>query len=119
MAVTLAIVGRVMDENAFVVIADITGPASYTTAGETLTAAQQASLFPQQGSPATADFTKATFIASEQNYVAAGAHVYAVQFDKTNNKAIFTDKATEVVSTTNISTVTCRVRITYGSVNKG
>jgi hypothetical protein len=119
MAVTIANVAKVMDDNGYVVIADITGPASYTTAGETLTAAQQNALFPQLGSGQSLDFTKATFVVSEQSYVASGAHVYGVSIDKANNKCVFHDKGTEVTSTTNLTSVTVRVRITYGIVSKG
>ena|SRR5215831_7333988 len=110
MAVTIAIVKRNVEGQSIEVLADVTGPASYTTGGEALTAAQQTQLFPQQGSPAAADFTKAVFFESEVE----GVNARFLVLDKVNNKMMFWAGSTQVGAATNLSAVTIRCRIEYG-----
>lgn len=110
MAVTIAIVKRNVEGAAREVVVDVTGPASYTTGGETLTAAQQAQLFPENGAPAAADFSKATFFESEVETANAR---YCI-LDKTNNKMMFFAGSTQVANATNLSAVTIRCRVEYG-----
>lgn len=110
MAVTIAIVKRLNAGNRRQVLADVTGPASYTTGGETLTVAQQNQLFPELGQAATVSFaTPTTFFQSERN--STGQQLV---LDRTNNKMMFFAAGAEVASTTNLSAVTVRCKIDYG-----
>lgn len=109
MAVTIAIVKRNTPGQSRAVYADITGPASYTTGGETLTAAQQAQLMPEAGVPGTADFTKVVFLESEQE--PAGGRT--VVLDRAGNKLLFYAGGTQVAGAVALNAVTVRVKIDY------
>jgi hypothetical protein len=111
-AVTIAIVKRNVEGGAREVVFDITGPASYTTGGEALTAAQQAQLMPEAGLPAAADYSKAVFFESEVET----ANARYLILDKTNNKMMFFAGSTQVAGATNLSAVVIRGRIEYGFV---
>lgn len=110
MAVTLSVVKRISAGNARRVIVDVTGPASYTTGGEALTAAQQTYLMPEAGVVASADFSKATYFDSEVE----PANFRSLVLDKTNNKMLFAAGGTQVGAATNLSAVTIRCEIIYG-----
>lgn len=110
MAVTITNVKKHRESTSYKSSFDVTGPASYTTGGETLTAAQQAQLFPENGAPAAADFSKATFFESEVETANAR---YCI-LDKTNNKMMFFAGSTQVANATNLSAVTIRCRVEYG-----
>ena len=107
MAVTIASVAREIDGNGRKRIVDITGPASYTTGGETVSAAQYVAM---GGAGATA--ASFTMCVSETN--PAG---YTVSHDRTNGKILFFLNGTQVTSTTDIHTVTVRAVLSYGIVN--
>jgi hypothetical protein len=109
MAVTAAIVKRNRAGNGYEAVVDITGPASYTTGGELLTAAQQATLMPELGGVQALDMSKATMFTSERD--SAGRQLV---LDKTNNKMMFFAAGAEVPNATNLSAVTIRCRIVYG-----
>ena len=111
MAVTVAVVDRVVRGGERIVYVDVTGPASYTTAGETLTAAQQATLMPEDGVPVAAVFSRAVFFESEVDVSGR-----KLALDRTNQKMLFFAAGAEVTSATNLSAVTIRCAITY-SVN--
>lgn len=112
MAVTLAIVKRRPLGNGYEVIADVTGPASYTTGGETLTAAQQAQLMPELGGAQALDFTKAQFFMAEVE----PANLRSLLLDKANAKMLFTVAGAQVANATNLSAVTIRCRILYAQI---
>lgn len=109
MAVTIAIVKRTRDGNTMQVIADVTGPASYTTGGETLTVAQQIALMPEVGQIAAVDFTKVTFCHGELDGSLRG---YTI--DKANNKIVHATAGAQTANATNLSAVVNRIRLVYG-----
>jgi hypothetical protein len=111
MAVTIAIVKRQVRGVGYEVIADITGPASYTTGGELLTAAQQAALMPELGANQALDMSKAQLFTSERD--PAGRMLV---LDKTNNKVLSFDAGAQTANATNLSAVTIRCRILYGQI---
>jgi hypothetical protein len=108
-AVTIAITKRVVAGQKREVYADITGPASYTTGGETLTAAQQAALMPELDPSPVLNFTKVVFFQSEVE----PANLRALVLDKTNNKMLFTVAGAQVANATNLSAVVIRCRLDY------
>src|SRR4051812_25226243 len=98
MAVTAAVVKRQARGVGYEVIADITGPASYTTGGETLTAAQQAALMPELGASPALDFSKVQMFQAEVE----PANLRSLVLDKTNNKMLFTVAGAQVANLTNL-----------------
>lgn len=113
MAVTIAIVSRSVAGNAREVIADITGPASYTTGGELLTAAQQAQLFPELGGNPTLNMNAIKFFDAEVNLGATPA-LLSCTIDKTNNKIAFTAAGAQAASLANLSAQVVRCKFRYG-----
>src|SRR5262245_44366684 len=90
-------------------LATCTGPASYTTGGEALTAAQQASLMPENGVPAAVNMSAVKFFESEQSVNGRWCVL-----DRTNNKLIYWTDAGEAGSGTNQSTFGVTVAFRYG-----
>jgi len=115
MAVTFATIKRNVFGNSRSVTADCTGPASYTTGGETLTAAQQNTLLSPLGGSQALNFGIISFFDSEQETTSG----LTCALDRTNNKIMFWDGGTEVASTTNLSAVVVRCRFIYGNSATG
>lgn len=113
MAVTIAIVSRSAVGNSREVIADITGPASYTTGGETLTAAQQAQLFPELGGNPTLNFAVCKFFDAEVMMGTTPALLTCV-LDKPNNKIVYTTAGAQTTAATNLSAQVVRAKFRYG-----
>jgi hypothetical protein len=113
MAVTLSVAKRLASGNTRRVIVDVTGPASYTTGGELLTAAQQNYLFPELGSGQSLAMSACVYFDSETE----PANFRSLVLDKTNNKMLFTAAGAQVASTTNLSAVTIRCEMVYGGIS--
>lgn len=111
MAVTITNVKKHRESTSYKSSFDVTGPASYTTGGETLTAAQQAQIMPEAGAPAAADFSKVQFFESERD---ASGRQYVL--DKANNKLLAFAAGAEVGSGVNLSAVTIKCQARYGNV---
>lgn len=109
MAVTIAVIRRNAQGAARTVDVDVTGPASYTTGGETLTTAQQSVIL---GVPVTTlDFSFCEFFYSERDTTGR-----QLVLDKTNNKMMFFAAGAEAASLANLSAVTIRCKIHFGQV---
>lgn len=109
MAVTIANVQRnvngIWRETSF----DVTGPASYTTGGEALTAAQINQIMPEYaGRLAATDSDKAYMFVSDTNL--SDQHIV---LDKVNDKAMYFTNAGQVGAATNLSAVTIPCLIRY------
>lgn len=102
MAVTTAQIKRGFGNNSRVTILDITGPASYTTGGEVLTAAQIAQMAGLPGGK-IADLHS---FDSETN--TAG---YTIALDRTNSKVLFFLAGAQVSNATNLSAITVRAAL--------
>lgn len=113
MAVTITTVRRSRAGNLRRVIADVVGPTSYTTGGETLTVAQERYLFPEiDANLGTVDFTHCVYFRSE-TAVATTPAFLSCALDKVNNKMAFQASGAEATSTTNLSAQTVRCEFTY------
>lgn len=112
MAVTLNNVRRVVTGNSVRIVGSVTGPASYTTGGETLTAAQIRAL--TDGDSTTA-LTSNLIWDSEVE----PANFRATVLDRTNKKLKFTTAFAEVAATTNLSAVTINFEAIIRTVNTG
>lgn len=109
MAVTIANVRHNVSGNTRQVTFDVTGPASYTTGGEALTAAQVNQLMPHYaGALAATDSDKASFFFSDRN----SSDQYMI-LDKTNDKVMYFSNAGQVGAATNLSAVTISAKIEY------
>lgn len=109
MAVTLNVVEQAVTEEGYISFVDVTGPASYTTGGEVLTAAQVNQLMPRLGGGAAlADVSKIQFVHSE-----TGPGGHSVAIDRTNQKVLFFI-GPQVAGSTNLGTTTVRIRVKYG-----
>lgn len=115
MAVTAVVVEKSATHDGYISYVDITGPASYTTGGEALTAGQVNQILPMLGGGlAVADLPRVLqFVQSE---VGVGGH--AAMIDRANGKVLFFI-GPQVTSTTNLGAVTCRVRLKYGKSSLG
>lgn len=113
MAVTMAVVRRTKLANLRQVIVDITGPASYTTGGEALTAAQQAFLMPEQ-SPniLTQDWTKVIVFDAEVSATTVPAFLSCI-LDRAGAKIWYTTAGAQTANATNLSAQVIRARVTY------
>ena len=114
MAVTIAVLseankGRNVQGRDRVVYADVTGPASYTTGGESVTLAQLQALCPGLGT-VVGDWSKVKFFDSETD---ASGRRWAL--DKTNKKLLAFDADSEIPNATNLSAVVIRVRATFNA----
>jgi hypothetical protein len=103
MAVTLAAVKKISLDNARMSYFTVTGPASYTTGGETLTIAQQRQVMNEVCGSAV-DFDKVTFFGSARN-----ASGYVCALDKTNDKMLFFDADSEASGDLSLQVVDCFV----------
>src|SRR3954468_22835949 len=99
MAVTMNNVRRIVAGNSVRVVGSITGPASYTTGGETLSAAQIAVL--TDGDSTTSLSANLTF---DSEVVPTSFR--AMVLDRTNKKIMFTTAFAEVAGAVNLSAVT-------------
>jgi len=111
MAVTFAVVRRSRQGNLRKVIVDVTGPASYTTNGEAVTAAQIAALFPETSGNLTAAPANLNQIIQWDAEGTTGGH--AVVLDRANLKVKYYNGTTEIANATNLSAVVARAEITY------
>lgn len=103
MAVTLTKVRRIVEGNSVRITGSVTGPASYTTGGETLSAAQIRVL--------TDGESTTSLIVTNAGPFTWDSEVVPTSFrstvlDRTNKKLMFTTAFAEVASTTNLSAVT-------------
>lgn len=115
MAVTLSIVKRAISGNQRRVVVDVTGPASYTTGGEAMTAAQFSLLFPEFATTGTPDWTKATFVDVETAFATTPAFLSGM-IDKTTGKFVFTTAGAQTGAATNLSAQTIRMNILYAGI---
>lgn len=115
MAVTAVMVEKSVTNDGYISYVDITGPASYTTGGEALTAGQVNAILPMLGGGlAVADLPKVLqFITSE---ITAGG--YEATIDRPNGKVLFF-AGPQVAGAVNLAAVVCRVRLKYGKANIG
>ena len=112
MAVTVALVKRTRIGNVRRVIADITGPASYTANGEVLTIAQVQALMPEVFSnTASLPATAAAVIQTEVEVPPTG---HALCLDRSSWKFRYFNGTTEIAGAVNLSAVTIRVVLSYG-----
>lgn len=114
MAVTIAVLseknrGRNVTGRDRVVYADVTGPASYTTGGESLTLAQLQALCPGLGK-VVGDWSKVKFFRSE-----ASTSNQKWVLDRTNKKLLCFAAGAEASSSANLSAVTMRICVIYNA----
>ena len=114
MAVSIAVLtednkGRNVQGRDRVVWANVTGPASYTTGGETLTLAQLKALCPGLAT-ALSEWSKVKFFLSEHD---TSGRRWAL--DRTNTKLLCFDVDSEVPNATDLSAVVIRVQATYNN----
>jgi hypothetical protein len=112
MAVTLTNVRRIVAGNSVRIVGSVTGPASYTTGGETLSAAQISTL--TDGDSTTALTANLTF---DSEVVPTSFR--AMVLDRTNKKLLFTTAFAEVASTTNLSAVSINFESIVRTSNTG
>ena len=103
MAVTLTNIKKVVAGNHCRVTGKITGPASYTTGGETLTATQIAQLTEAAGGANRSTTSLASVLQFDSEVEAA--NLRSVVLDRTNLKVKFVAGSTEVAAATNLSAV--------------
>ena len=109
MAVTLSNLRFNVLGNERMGIVDVTGPASYTTGGESLTAAQINQLMPEfAGKLAATDADKVEFFMSDRN----ASDQYLI-LDQPNDKIMYFTNAGQVAGATNLSAVTIQARYFY------
>jgi hypothetical protein len=112
MAVTMNNVRRIVAGNSVRIVGSITGPASYTTGGETLSAAQIAAL--TDGDSTTSLSNNLTF---DSEVVPTSFR--ATVLDRTNKKLMFTTAFAEVANATNLSAVTINFESIVRVANQG
>lgn len=110
MAVTLNNVRRIVAGNHVRIVGSVTGPASYTTGGETLSAAQIAAL--TDGDSTTALTSCLSFDSEVEP-----ANFRNLTLDRTNKKILFAAGATQVAGATNLSAVTINFEAIVRSSN--
>ena len=108
MAVTIANVAHVIRGNERVRYVDITGPASYTTNGEALTAANIAALTDGDG------WTISNILKFDAEVPVTGQ---SLSLDRTNSKIKYYNGTTEIAAAVNLSTVVTRCEVTYAPSN--
>ena len=99
MAVTITVRKRIVRGNEQVIVADITGPASYTTGGEALSQSDLNRLLGRPGGRIgeieIADFEPST-----------GGH--SLVLDRANSKVMYFNGTTQIANATNLSAVVAR-----------
>lgn len=112
MAVTLNNVRRIVAGNSVRIVGSVTGPASYTTGGETLSAAQIAAL---------TDGDSTTVLTSNLSFDSevVPSSFRALVLDRTNKKMMFTTAFAEVANATNLSAVTINFESIVKVANQG
>lgn len=111
MAVTIASVRRRRVGSTREIIVDITGPASYTTGGEAITAAQLAALMPEVFPNITALPANLNSILQFDCEGSTGGH--ACVLDRANLKFMYFNGTTQITAATNLSAVTVRATLVY------
>jgi hypothetical protein len=111
MSVTLTNIKRVVAGNSLRVCGTVTGPASYTTGGETLTATQIRQLTGNQSATSLASVFSFDPDSSD------ATNFRTLVLDKTNLKMLFVAGATQVASTTNLSAVSLNFEALVQIVN--
>lgn len=112
MAVTMNNVRRIVAGNSVRIVGSITGPASYTTGGETLSTAQIAVL---TDGDSTTSLTSCLTFDSE----VVPTSFRAMILDRTNKKLMFTTAFAEVASLANLSAVTINFESIVRVANQG
>jgi len=112
MAVTLNNVRRIVSGNSIRIVGSVTGPASYTTGGETLSAAQIRVL-------TDGDSTTALTANLSWDSEVVPTSFRATILDRANKKIMFTTAFAEVASTTNLSAVTINFESIIRTGNTG
>lgn len=108
MAVTITSKKVVVAGNARVRYVDITGPASYTTGGEALSAADLKALT----SPTYGAIGDIIQLDAETS---TGGH--AVALDRANSKIMYFNGTTQIANAVNLSAITVRAAVVYGIAN--
>jgi hypothetical protein len=109
MAVTITNKGKVVRGNERVRYVDITGPASYTTGGEALSASDLKAL-------TDTDRGVIGDILQFDAESSTGGHTLVL--DRTNSKIMYFNGTTQIANATNLSAVTVRAAVVYGIANK-
>lgn len=116
MAVVFNNVRRTVQGNTVRVVGSVTGPASYTTNGETLSAAQIKAL-------TDGDSTTSLVLANTGPFAfdseVEPANLRALVLDRTNKKIKFTVAGAEVANATNLSAVTISFEALVRVANSG
>lgn len=102
MAVTIAVRKRIVRGNESVVTCNITGPASYTTGGETLSQSDLNKLLARPGG-------KISEIELFDAEPSTGGH--SVVLDRTNSKVMYFNGTTQIAALADLSTVTVRTSV--------
>lgn len=111
MAVTISTpVKRVVRGNERVAYVDLTGPASYTTGGEALSAADIVKLCGGKAGAVIGDI-----VSFDAEPSTAG---HTVVLDRANSKIMYFNGTTQIAAATNLSAVTVRAAVTH-SVSNG
>lgn len=116
MAVTLNNVRRVITGNAVRIVGSVTGPASYTTGGETLTASQIRALTDGDSTTSLAGTNSGPLAFDSE---VEPANLRALVLDRTNKKMLFTVAGAQVANATNLSAVTINFEAVVRVVNSG
>jgi hypothetical protein len=111
MPVTIAVQRRRRVGSTREVTVDITGPASYLTNGEVITAAQVANLFPEVSPNAVAIPTNLNGVLEFRAEDSTAGH--AIALDRANLKFKYFNGTTEIAATTNLSAVVARCTFVY------
>lgn len=111
MAVTLSNIKKVVAGNSIRVTGTCTGPASYTTGGETLTATQIRQITGGQSS------TLLTSVLSFDPSATDASNFRTLVLDITNKKMLFVAGSTQVTSTTDLSAVALNFEVLCQVVN--
>lgn len=102
MAVVFSKVRKVVEGNSVRITGTVTGPASYTTGGETLSAAQIRLLTDGESTTSLTVANAGPFTWDSEVVVTS---FRSTVIDRTNKKILFTTAFAEVASTTNLSAV--------------
>lgn len=113
MAVSISNVRRLRQGNLREVIVDITGPASYSSGGETITLAQLQALAPEAFANLAALPSNLNAFLQFDAEGSTGGH--ALVLDRANLKFMYFNGTTQIAGAVNLSAITIRARITYQS----
>lgn len=116
MAVTFTNVRRSINDNTIRIVGSVTGPASYTTGGETLTAAQIKLL---TDGDSTTSLTGANSGPFSFDSEVVPTSFRALVLDRTNKKLMFTTAFAEVSAAVNLSAVSINFEAVVRLANTG